>query len=166
MQRIAPCVRQGLPRTRARAGMSVIGLRIRFSTRLSTSITRISWRSWSSRAVLFPCMCRGNSTTTSSAVAWNMAFYVCAARAVITSAWWLSVVPTVGALGERRGICPSCGARRMADDCMDAGGRAMQEQLPRVPRCWSVMSCPISQSASYRHGRRVVEQFRSNCRGC
>ena len=25
------------------------------------------------------------------------------------------------------------------------GGRAMQEQLPRVPRCWSMMSCPMSR---------------------
>jgi hypothetical protein len=39
-----------------------------------------------------------------------------------------------------RGFCPSCGARRMADDCRDAGGRAMQEQLPRAPRCWSMRS--------------------------
>ena len=30
-----------------------------------------------------------------------------------------------------RGVCPSCTTRRMADDCKDAGGRAMQEQLPR-----------------------------------
>jgi ribosomal protein S27E len=37
---------------------------------------------------------------------------------------------------KKRGFCPSCGARRMADDCRDAGGRAMQEQLPRAPRCW------------------------------
>jgi ribosomal protein S27E len=28
---------------------------------------------------------------------------------------------------KRRGFCPSCGARRMADDCRDAGGRATQE---------------------------------------
>ena len=37
---------------------------------------------------------------------------------------------------KKRGFSPSCGARRMADECMDALGRAMQEQLPRAPRCW------------------------------
>jgi hypothetical protein len=36
----------------------------------------------------------------------------------------------------RRGFCPSYGARRMADDCMEAGGRAKQEPEPRVPPCW------------------------------
>ena len=30
-----------------------------------------------------------------------------------------------------RGFCPSCGARRMVDDCRDAGGRAKQEPEPR-----------------------------------
>ena len=33
---------------------------------------------------------------------------------------------------KRRGFCPSCGARRMADDCREAGGRAKQEPEPRV----------------------------------
>ena len=37
------------------------------------------------------------------------------ARLVTRDAWSLSVAPTVGALGERRGFCPSCGARRMAE---------------------------------------------------
>jgi|GEM_PF-2838185 len=45
---------------------------------------------------------------------------------------------------KRRGFCPSCGARRMADDCMDAGGRAKQEPEPRVRHCWSMTSCPNS----------------------
>jgi len=49
---------------------------------------------------------------------------------------------------KRRGFCPSCGARRMADDCRDAGGRAMQEQLPRVRLCWLTISCPRPRSAS------------------
>jgi ribosomal protein S27E len=49
---------------------------------------------------------------------------------------------------KRRGFCPSCGARRMADECMDARGRAMQEQLPKVRRCWSMKSCPSSRCAS------------------
>ena len=39
-------------------------------------------------------------------------------------------------LQASRGFCPSCGARRMADDCMDAGGRAKQEPEPRVQPCW------------------------------
>ncbi len=60
------------------------------------------------------------------------------------------VAPTLGALGERRGFCPSCGTRRMAENAallVDevfpqqpmrqlapgmARSRAMQEQLPRV----------------------------------
>jgi len=36
------------------------------------------------------------------------------ALTAIMSIWLLSVVPTVGALGERRGFCPNCGARCMA----------------------------------------------------
>ncbi len=43
-----------------------------------------------------PGMCKGNLTTTSSVVAWNMAFCVCAARTVIMSGWWLSVVKDAG----------------------------------------------------------------------
>lgn len=35
---------------------------------------------------------------------------------------------------KRRGFCPSCGARRMADDCRDAGGSAKQEPEPREDR--------------------------------
>ena len=37
---------------------------------------------------------------------------------------------------KRRGFCPSCGARRMADDCMDVGGRAKQEPEPKAQPCW------------------------------
>ena len=49
---------------------------------------------------------------------------------------------------KRRGFCPSCGARRMADDCRDAGGRAMQEQLPKAPRCWWMRSFQNSRCAN------------------
>lgn len=35
---------------------------------------------------------------------------------------------------KKRGSCPSCGARRMADDCRDAVRRAKQEPEPRRPR--------------------------------
>ncbi len=49
---------------------------------------------------------------------------------------------------KRRGFCPSCGARRMADDCRDAGGRAMQEQLPRARRCWWTKCFPNSRYAN------------------
>ena len=37
---------------------------------------------------------------------------------------------------KRRGFCPSCGARRMVDDCMDAGGRAKQEPEPKARPYW------------------------------
>jgi len=49
---------------------------------------------------------------------------------------------------KRRGFCPSCGARRMADDCRDAGGRAKQEPEPRARRCWSMRSCPRPRCAN------------------
>ena len=66
---------------------------------------------------------------------------------------------------KRRRFCASCGARRMADDCRagivpdnplhsrhpwrsDAGGRAKQEQLPRVRRCWWMRSFPHSRCAN------------------
>ena len=49
---------------------------------------------------------------------------------------------------KRRAFCPSCGARRMVDDCRGAVSRATQEQLPRVPRCWSTRSCRGARCAS------------------
>ena len=81
---------------------------------------------------------------------WNMDFLECNAALATRKGWSRSAVPTVGALGERRGFCPSCGARRMAESAallVDevlphqpmrqllpwmACSRAMQEQLPRV----------------------------------
>jgi hypothetical protein len=49
---------------------------------------------------------------------------------------------------KRRGFYPSCGARRMADDCRDAGGRAKQEPEPRARRCWSMRSFRNSRCAN------------------
>jgi hypothetical protein len=55
------------------------------------------------------------------------------------SAWWLSVVPKVGVPGERRGICPSCGARRMAE----SAALLVDDVLPPQPiRQW-VLSFPF-----------------------
>jgi hypothetical protein len=42
-------------------------------------------------------------------------------------------------------VCPSCGARRMADECTDARGRAKQEPEPKARRCWWTRSCPNSR---------------------
>ena len=49
---------------------------------------------------------------------------------------------------KRRGFCPSCGARRMADDCMDVGGRAKQEPEPKAQPCWSMKYYPNNPCAS------------------
>ena len=49
---------------------------------------------------------------------------------------------------KRRGFCPSCGARRMADDCRDAGGRAKQQPEPRVRPCWWIKSFQRSLCAN------------------
>jgi ribosomal protein S27E len=46
---------------------------------------------------------------------------------------------------KRRGFCPSCGARRMADECREARGRAKQEPEPKARPCWSTRSCPNSR---------------------
>jgi len=91
-----------------------------------------------------------NSMNTSNVADWSMAFYAYNAVLAIMNDWLRSAVPTVGALGERCGFCPSCGARRMAESAallVDevlphepmrqllpwmACSRAMQEQLPRV----------------------------------
>ena len=50
-----------------------------------------------------------------------------------------SVAPTLGALGERRGFCPSCGARRMAE----SSALLVDEVFPHQPvRQW-VLSFPF-----------------------
>ena len=61
------------------------------------------------------------------------------ARTATRNAWWHSVAPTVGALGERRGFCPSCGARRMAE----SSALLVDEVFPHQPvRQW-VLSFPF-----------------------
>ena len=64
---------------------------------------------------LCPCMCNRNLPITSNADVWNTDSCGCNARAVVMNIWLRTVAPKVGALGERRGFCPSCGARRMAE---------------------------------------------------
>jgi hypothetical protein len=66
-------------------------------------------------------------------------FYACAVKPATRSVWSRSVVPTVGALGERRGFCPSCGARRMAE----SSALLVDEVFPHQPvRQW-VLSFPF-----------------------
>jgi len=61
------------------------------------------------------------------------------ARTATRNAWSLSVAPTVGALGERRGFYPSCGARRMAE----SSALLVDEVFPHQPvRQW-VLSFPF-----------------------
>jgi len=107
----------------------------------------LTWRNKDSR---YHTTYKRNSMNTSNVADWSMAFYAYNAVLAIMNNWLRSAVPTVGALGERRGFCPSCGARRMAESAallVDevlphepmrqllpwmACSRAMQEQLPRV----------------------------------
>jgi ribosomal protein S27E len=49
---------------------------------------------------------------------------------------------------KKRGFCPSCGLRRMADDCRDAGGRAKHEPEPRARPSWRMKSFPSSLCAN------------------
>ena len=69
----------------------------------------------------------------------NMDFFACSARRVMQSIWSPSVAPTVGALGERRGFCPSCGARRMAE----SAALLVDEVLPHEPMRQWVLSVPF-----------------------
>jgi hypothetical protein len=55
------------------------------------------------------------------------------------STWLPSAAPTVGALGERRGFCPSCGARRMAE----SAALLVDEVLPQEPMRQWVLSVPF-----------------------
>jgi hypothetical protein len=55
------------------------------------------------------------------------------------STWSPSVAPTLGALGERRGFCPSCGARRMAENA----ALLVDEVLPHEPMRQWVLSVPF-----------------------
>ena len=58
------------------------------------------------------------------------------------SIWSPSVVPTVGALGERRGFCPSCGARRM----VESAALLVDEVLPQQPMRQWVLSVPFPRT--------------------
>lgn len=69
----------------------------------------------------------------------NMDFFACSARRVMQSIWSPSVAPTVGALGERRGFCASCGARRMAE----SAALLVDEVLPEQPMRQWVLSFPF-----------------------
>ena len=65
---------------------------------------------------------------------------------LVALSWPFLCIPAPTALvnpftSPRRGFCPSGGARRMVDDCMDAGGRAKQKPEPKVPHCWWMRSC-------------------------
>ncbi len=70
---------------------------------------------------------------------WSMAFYAYNAVLAIMNDWLRSAVPTVGALGERRGFCPSCGARRMAE----SAALLVDEVLPHEPMRQWVLSFPF-----------------------
>ena len=76
---------------------------------------------------------------TSNVADWSMAFYAYNAVLAIMNDWLRSAVPTVGALGERRGFCPSCGARRMAE----SAALLVDEVLPREPMRQWVLSFPF-----------------------
>ncbi|NUV05099.1 putative transposase [Escherichia coli] len=73
-----------------------------------------------------------NSTTSSNVAVWSMVSCGFAARIVITSVWSPSAV-------KRRGFCPSCGARRMAE----SAALLIDEVFPKEPiRQW-VLSFPF-----------------------
>jgi len=61
------------------------------------------------------------------------------ARTATRNAWSLLVAPTVGALGERREFCPSCGARRMAE----SAALLVDEVFPHQPVPQWVLSFPF-----------------------
>ena len=62
----------------------------------------------------------------------------CNAAIATRKGWSRLAVPTVGALGERRGFCPSCGARRMAE----SAALLVDEVLPHQPMRQWVLSFP------------------------
>ncbi len=76
---------------------------------------------------------------TLNAADWSTGSCACAVMPVTLSDCSLLVVPTVGALGERRGFCPSCGARRMAD----SAALLVDEVLPQQPMRQWVLSAPF-----------------------
>jgi CheY-like chemotaxis protein len=69
----------------------------------------------------------------------SMVFCECNVTPAMRSICSPSVAPTVGALGERRGFCPSCGARRMAE----SAALLVDEVLPNEPMRQWVLSVPF-----------------------
>jgi hypothetical protein len=77
----------------------------------------------------------------------------CHAEHLVAFSWPLLRIPApvafvIPSRHKRRGFCPSCGARRMADECRDARGRANQEPEPEALRCWWMRSFRNSQCAN------------------
>ena len=69
----------------------------------------------------------------------------CNAAIATRKGWSRLAVPTVGALGERRGFCPSCGARRMAESARrmaESAALLVDEVLPHQPMRQWVLSFP------------------------
>ena len=102
-----------------------------FSIRSLTSITRHSLRLWQSRERNCRAMCNGNLKNFSNAGGWSMAFYGFAAS--------LATPSTVAFSCKRRGFCPSCGARRMAE----SAALLVDEVLPEQPMRQWVLSFPF-----------------------
>ncbi|WP_407244113.1 transposase zinc-binding domain-containing protein [Klebsiella michiganensis] len=103
-----------------------------FSIRSLTSITRHSLRLWQSRERNCRAMCNGNLKNFSNAGGWSMAFYGFAAS--LAHAEHL-----VAFSCKRRGFCPSCGARRMAE----SAALLVDEVLPEQPMRQWVLSFPF-----------------------
>ncbi len=76
-------------------------------------------------------MCNGNLKNFSNAGGWSMAFYGFAAS--------LATPSTVAFSCKRRGFCPSCGARRMAE----SAALLVDEVLPEQPMRQWVLSFPF-----------------------
>ena len=130
--------------------MNAIGQKKHSSSVLLTGTTRSFVLTWRNKDGRYHTTYKKNSKNTSNVADWSMAFYAYNAVLAIMNDWLRSAVPTVGVLGERRGFCPSCGARRMAESAAQlvdevhphepmhqllpwmACSRAMQEHLPRV----------------------------------
>ena len=99
---------------------------------------------------------------TSNVADWSMAFYAYHAVLAIMNDWLRSAVPTVGALGERRGFCPSCGARRMAE----SAALLVDEVLPHEPMRQWVLSFPFQLSKFARFMLTRLRSDRSSLSRC
>ena len=83
----------------------------------------------------------GNSMSACNVVVLSMVSCGCAVIAVMLNTWSPSVALAVGAIGECRGFCPSCGARRM----VESAALLVDEVLPHEPmRQWVLcVPCPL-----------------------